>query len=94
MYHVLYKNIKNKKLVKNMITELSKSKNNEQFHVRERYAQSKLANEIFKYKELVHINNPMKTELKFIKDVLSNLKQYNLNTPIAHMIDREADFIA
>ena len=36
----------------------------------------------------------MRKELKYIKDVLSNPSQYNLNTPIAHMIDREAEYIA
>ena len=38
----------NKKLAKNMIAELSKSKNAEQFRVRERYVQSKIAKVIFK----------------------------------------------
>ena len=85
---------KNKKLVKDMITELSKSKDTKQFHLRERFVQSKIAKEIFKYKEMVHINKPMRTELKHIKDVLSNPKRYNLTTPIAHMIEREADYTA
>ena len=43
---------------------------------------------------MVHINNPMKTDLKFIKDISSNPKWYNLNTSIVHMIDREADYIS
>ena len=69
MYHILYKITKNKKLVKNMITELFKSKTNAQFNIREKYVQSTLAKEMYRCKELVHINKPMKTELKFIKDV-------------------------
>ena len=85
---------KNKKLVKGMITELSKSKNTEQFQIRERYVQSKIAKEIFKCREMVHINKPMRIELKYIKDVLSNPKRFNLKTHIAHMIDREPEYIA
>ena len=77
-----------------MITELSKSKNIEQFHIRERYVQSKIAKEIFKCREMVHINKPMRIELKYIKDVLSNPKRFNLKTHIAHMIDREPEYIA
>jgi hypothetical protein len=85
---------KNKKLVKGMITELSKSKNTEQFQIRERYVQSKIAKEIFKCREMVHINKPMRIELKYIKDVLSNPKRFNLKIHIAHMIDREPEYIA
>ena len=35
----------------------------------------------------------MRTELIIIKSILSNPKKYNLETPIAHIIQREPDFI-
>ena len=76
------------------MTELSLSKNTEQFSIRERYVQRKLSREIYKCKEMVYINTPMKTELKIIIDVLSNHTKYNLKTPIAHVIDRDPEYVS
>ena len=36
----------------------------------------------------------MKEELRMMKDILSNPKKFNLETPIAHVINREPDFIS
>jgi hypothetical protein len=43
---------------------------------------------------MVYINKPMKTELKIIIDVLTNHKKYNLKTPIAHIIDRDPEYVS
>ena len=83
---------KNKKLIKELITVLSKYKNTDQFHIKERFVQSKLSREVYRCKEIVHISKAMKRELGYIKDVLSNPKKYELKTPIAHIINRVPDF--
>ena len=38
------------------------------------------------------MNKEMKEELKIMKNILSNPKKFSLQTPIAHIINREPDF--
>ena len=52
-----------------------------------RFLQGKIA------KEKTHINKHMRSELLIIKTVLSQPLKYNLETPIAHIVPRDPDFI-
>ena len=53
----------------------------------------KVSIEVYRCKEIVHIRKAMKTELGYIKEVLSNPKKYDLKTPIAHIINRVLEYI-
>ena len=61
--------------------------------IQERFLQSKIAKETYKCQEKVFINKSMKYELVLAIKILSNPKQYNLSTPIAHVVNRDPDFI-
>ena len=83
---------KNKRKIKNLITELSTTKGIDNYEQREKFVQSKIARETYKCNDKAHITNPMRNELKIMKKILSSPDKYKLETPIAHIINREPDF--
>ena len=76
-----------------MITEIAHAKNIDGMERKERFLQSKISKEIYNCKVTVFISKKMRFELKIMDKVLSNPKQYNLGTPIAHLVQREPDFV-
>ena len=84
---------KNKKEIKKLISEVANTKGLDNHDLKERFLQSKIAKETYKCQEKVFINKSMKYELVLMIKILSNPKQYNLSTPIAHVVNRDPDFI-
>ena len=85
---------KENKTIKNLISALAIKKDLVNNHLCERFVQSKLGREMYKCKEKTFISNTMRTELKLIHKVLSCPKKYSHETPIAHIILREPDYIS
>ena len=77
-----------------MITDLSVTKDMDNYDLREKFVQSKIAQETYKCDHKAFITKPMRKELKIMKDILSSPKKYILETPIAHLIEREPDIIS
>ena len=84
---------KNKKEIKQLITEVANTKGLENNELKQRFVESKIAKEIYKCKDKVFINKSMKYELNIMINILSKPKEYNLETPIAHIVKRMPDFI-
>jgi hypothetical protein len=63
------------------------------YELKEKFVQSKIAKETYKCKHQAFINKPMRSELKLIHKVLANPNKFSLETPIAHIIKREPDFV-
>ena len=59
---------------------------------KEKYLQSKAYMKNYDWKVTVFISNNTRFELKRMDKVISNPKQYNLGTPIAHLVQRKPDF--
>ena len=85
--------IKNKQEIKNLISELANTKDIDNHYLKERFLQSKIAKETYKYQDKVFISKSMKYELNMMIKILSNPKKYNLETPIAHVVKRDPAFI-
>ena len=83
----------NKKSVKKLISEVAYKKESENHELMERYVQSKIAKEMYKCKHKAFINKDMKQDLKLLTEILKEPDKYWLETPIAHVIEREPDFI-
>ena len=77
-----------------MISQLANSKDIHNSDLIERYIQSKITKETYKCKQKTFISKPMRAELKLIKEVLSDSRKYLLCTPIAHVVNRDPDFIS
>ena len=58
-----------------------------------RFLQRKIVQEIYNYTTKTHINKHMRSELQIITNVLSHPLKYNLESPIAHLVPRDPDFI-
>ena len=76
-----------------MISKLANSNDLYNVSLKERYIQSKIANETYKSKQKTFIDKPTRAELELIYNILSNPKDYSLYTPISHVINRDPDFI-
>jgi len=55
---------------------------------------SKLMQKIWNTKKRFHVTNSLRKELKQLCYIFSNLDRFPFTTPIAHVIDRDPDFIA
>ena len=84
---------KEKASIKSMISKLAHSNDLHNLELKEKYIQSKIAKETYKCKQKTFISKPMRTELKLIQQILSNPTKYSLDTPIAHVVKRDPDFI-
>ena len=56
------------------------------------FLQKKIAKDIYHSKIKIHINKTMKRELFFLGHVLRHPAEFNLSTPIAHLVTRTPDF--
>ena len=69
-----------------MITEIAYVKNINGTERKERFLQRKTSKYIYNCKVTAFISKKTRFELKIIDKVLSNSKQYNLGTHIAHLV--------
>ena len=76
-----------------MISELANARHTDTHELKDKFIQSKIAKEIYNCQHKAFINKTMRSELKIMQHILSHPKQYNLETPIAHLIKREPEFI-
>ena len=58
-----------------------------------RFLQRNIAKAIYSCTAVTYVNKTLRSELKIIKEILSNPLQYNLVTPIAHLVPRTPDFV-
>ena len=58
-----------------------------------RFLQRNIAKAIYSYTAVTYVNKTLRSELKIIKDILSHPLQYNVVTPIAHLVPRAPDFV-
>ena len=85
---------KNEKEIKELISDLANTKNLEDFSSKEKFIQKRIAKETYKCQHKAFIDKPMRKELNIMKNILSNPNQFNLEAPIAHVINRHPDFIS
>ena len=85
---------KNKKEIKELMSDLANTKNLEDFSSKEKFIQKRIAKETYKCQHKAFIDKPMRKELNIMKNILSNPNQFNLEAPIAHIINRHPDFIS
>lgn len=52
-----------------------------------------IANEIDSCTYVAYVNKTLRSELKIIQEILSHPLRCNLETPIAHIVPRDPDFI-
>ena len=69
---------KEKKNIKYLISELAATKNLDNYELKEKFVQSKIAKETYKCKHQVFINKPMRSKLKLIHKVLANPDKFSL----------------
>ena len=60
--------------------------------LKKKFAHSKLARKIWDCPHLHYINQTMKMELHFLRDVLSTPEKFHWFSPIAHLIPRTPEF--
>ena len=84
---------KNKSDIKKLITEVANTKGLKNHDLKEKFLQSKIAKDTYKCQHKAFINKTMKSELRTMINILSNPDKYNLETPIAHIVKREPDFV-
>ena len=85
---------KNKEEIKLLISNMANSKDEANYIMKDKILQKTIAKETYKCQHKTYIDKEMRTELIIMKNILSNPKKYNLETPIAHIIHREPDFIS
>ena len=90
----LFKYIKNKNEIKQLISELANTKDLNDYSMKDRMLQKLVAKETYKCQHKTYINKSMRSELNIMTTILSHPKKYKLETPIAHIIHREPDFIS
>ena len=56
--------------------------------------QKLVAKETYKCQHKTYINKSMRSEQDIMANILAHPKHYKLETPIAHIIHREPDFIS
>ena len=84
---------KNRKDIKKSMTELANTKGLESNELKQRFLLKKVAKDTYKCQAKAYINKSMGNELKMMINILSHPKHFNLETPIAHVITRDPDFI-
>ena len=62
--------------------------------MKEKFLQSKIARETYRCQSKAFIDKSMRTELNTMIMILSNPDKYGLKIPIAHVVNRESDFIS
>ena len=83
---------KNKEDIKKLISNVANTTKFDEHELQDRMLQRTIAKETYKCQHKTFIDNSMRTELDIMKQILSNPKKYNLETPIAHIIKRDPDF--
>ena len=83
---------KSKKEIKALITDLAHTKNIDDHDLKEKHLRSKIARDTYKCEHKAFIDKEMRKELNIMIQILSNPQKFSLQTPIAHIITREADF--
>ena len=68
-------------------------KNLDTHELKERFIQRQIAKETYKCKKKTFIDKTLRKELNIMVDILSHPKKFSLETPIAHVIVRDPDFI-
>ena len=85
---------KNKKEIKLLISDLAGTHDLDNHSLKEKFLMKRIAKETYKCTHKAFIDKAMRTELRIMKDILVNHDKYSLDTPIAHVIKREPDFIS
>ena len=93
MSQQLFQDYKEQRRKKKLTTEVANTKGLENNEPKQRFVDSKIAKEIYKCQHKVFIDKPMKYEISMMINILSNPKEYNLETHIAHIAKRDPDFI-
>ena len=83
---------KNKEDIKKLITNVTNTNNLDEHQLQDKMLQKTIAKETYKCQHKTYIDKLMRTELNIMKKILSTPKMYNLETPIAHIINRDPDF--
>ena len=84
---------KNRESIKRMMSDLANTKDLDTHELKERFIQRKIAKETYKCKRKTFIDKTLRKELNIMVDILSHPKKFSLETPIAHVIVRDPDFI-
>ena len=66
---------------------------NDPWDLQARFLQRNISKVIYRYTAITYVNKTLQSELKIIKEILSHPLQYNLVTPIAHLVPRAPDFV-
>ena len=82
----------NSNTVTTMVTAISTAPNATDAELQAIFLQKKIAKDTYHTKTKIHINKTMKHELQFLRYILNNPDQFNLATPIAHLVARTPDF--
>ena len=80
------------KEITEMIMAVAASPTTEEAQLRETFLQKKISRSTYDSKIKCHMNKSMHVELSFLGEILANEEKYPLQTPIAHLVEREADF--
>ena len=83
---------KNKRDIKKTMTELANTKDLENHDLKEKFLLKKVAKDTYKCQHKAYIDKSMGDELKMMINILSHPKEFSLETPIAHIINRDPDF--
>ena len=78
---------KSKKEIKALITDLTHTKNIDDHDLKEKHSR-----DTYKCEHKAFIDKEIRKELNIMIQILSNPQKFSLQTPIAHIITREADF--
>ena len=71
-----------------LITEVANTKSQENNELEQRFVESKISKETYKCQEKVFINKAKIYELNMMINILSKPKEYNQETPIAHIVKK------
>ena len=85
---------KNKHEIKQLISELANTKDLNDYSLKDKMLQKLVAKETYKCQHKTYINKSMRSELDIMANILAHPKHYKLETPIAHIIPREPDFVS
>ena len=85
---------KNKKEIKNLIADLACTKDLDDHASKQKFLLRKVAKETYKCQHRAFIDKSLRAELNIMKDILSNPTKICLETPIAHVIKRQVDFVS
>ena len=83
-----------KREIKDLISDLANTKDLEDYASKDKFLQRKIAKETYRCQHKAFIDSSMRNELNLMKCILANPKRFSLETPIAHIINRQPDFIS